>query len=172
MTQAARAGTCPSTSAGYKVSGSRSNCIWHLLGTPTTLQLVIMRERKSFAKRKTNWKKCLASWKDLDQCTYNSSPSNQQFLKDSGKTRTLWSILRSRIHRGTQGALGAAWAHGLRAAQQTPLQRLSWRELNLGSLCSASKPGAALPLRKTVLCKCIILIFALMGWRECYSWLH
>lgn len=38
-----------STSAGYKASGL-STCVWHLLGTPTTLQLVIMKERDSFAK--------------------------------------------------------------------------------------------------------------------------
>jgi len=142
MTEAARAGTCPSTSAGYKASDSRS--VYLYLASPGRSTALGNYERKEILCKKKgvmNTKKCLISKKSLDQCTKKSSPSTWQFLKDSRKTSAFCSIFACRIGRGTQGHFGVARARSHRAALQA--QALSKLPCKGPSSSSELRPGSS-----------------------------
>lgn len=135
---------------GIKLQASGlSACIWHLLGTPTTLQLVIMKERKSFTKRKIDkakkvfgflkrsWSKHLkffplqlavseGQWKDKNFLKHFQKQNSQRYPGSS------WRSLSTRPSGCTQ----------------TPLQRAILRESWSWGVCVLLQNQSCTPSKK------------------------
>lgn len=169
MIQAARAGTHPSTSAGYKASGFRSvylclACPRHAYNTAAGNY-----ERKEILCKKKEWQTEKSIWlpeKILINALKILPPPTGSFWRTVERQELSEAFSGAEFIEVPRELLEQPEHMGLRLHKHTPLQRAILRELKLGSFCSPSKAGAAIPLRKTVPCKCIIHILALMGWKE------